>query len=462
MIPRRARVYSIVLVLLLLLQALGASRVWATTFPDKTFENTILIGTTVSLSGRYGFEGQQALCGMKAAVDWINSNGGIEFLGKTWYVKLVYNDDESSPEKARQYFQEYISNGITLFIAPYSESLASEIAPLVEKQGGVLMLYGPSSDRLARLYSSTIQVSSPVSVKYNQLFRIVKEAGGTDVVIISDGSAYAANSVKAVINVATSMGLKVERINYIKEGDVLNALNEPPGNYSLLLILSDSLDMFKKIADEAYKSNSSFKLVATDVIASFPHFYLELGPSKAENIVGVSEWEEADLYSEEKARQIPNADWYGPNSTKAWLEYYTKYCKTGVPGSVAAAASAAVLALANYIYWAGSLDPAAIKAKAKDIYMITFYGPIQVDEKAYQTRHIPLLTQWIEGYKEIVYPKKFATAELVYPAPNWIKTPPTTGTETTPLGGGSMLPIAGIAVIVVIGIVVYFIVRSRR
>ncbi len=410
--------YLTALVLVSILAGPAAAR----DFPQEEFENTIYIGASISLSGDYEFEGGQALCGIKAAIDWINSNGGIEIAGKDWFFKIVFEDDGSDPQKAVDIYKLLYDQGIRLFLAPYSENLANEVAIALNKYDVVLMLYGPSSDRLARQYKNTIQISSTTYNKYFNLFNMLKDVGAKNLIIVSDGSAYAANSVKVVIRAANNAGIEVAAtISYLGEGSVKKMLDtEYKGDYSLLLILSDSLSRFKEIALEAYNSLSTFEMVAGDVVVSFPHFYLELGGSRAENIMGVAEWEERNLYSKEMATQF-KADWYGPVNTDEWTEYYSKYCKTGVPGSVAASASAAVFALANYIYWAGSTDPSAIKSKAPEIFMLTFYGPIRVDDTGFQVGHIPLIIQWIEGYKKIVYPEKYADAKPKYPASNWME-----------------------------------------
>ncbi len=460
---RLARFLGVVLIISLI--TLAPTYSTAATFPDTVFENTILIGASVSLSGDYEFEGQQALCGMKAAIDWVNSNGGIEFAGKKWFLKLVYEDDQSNPEKALKIYEDFLNNGINLFIAPYSESLANDVALLINREGGVLMLYGPSSDRLARQYQSTIQVSSPVYSKYSSLFKVLKEAGGSNVIVVIDSTAYAANSIKAIIRAANNEGLTVEGpITYTGPGSASKALSNLSGEYSMLLIVTDSLSHYKTILDEAVRSGVRFNIVATDIIVSFPHFYTELGSIKAEKTLGISEWEERDLYSKEMASQIPQADWYGPESTDEWVKYFSKYCTAGLPSSVAAAASAAVLALANYIYWAGSLNPDAIKAKASDVYMLSFYGPLRVDDRGYQLVHIPLVIQWIDGYKKIIYPEKYADAQLVYPAPNWAEAE---GAGTTPGGGGEEAgggpPITLIAAVIVLVVIVagFMVMRSR-
>ncbi|MCE4601623.1 MAG: ABC transporter substrate-binding protein, partial [Desulfurococcales archaeon] len=88
--------YLTALVLVSILAGPAAAR----DFPQEEFENTIYIGASISLSGDYEFEGGQALCGIKAAIDWINSNGGIEIAGKDWFFKIVFEDDGSDPQKA--------------------------------------------------------------------------------------------------------------------------------------------------------------------------------------------------------------------------------------------------------------------------------------------------------------------------------------------------------------------------
>ena len=61
----------------------------------------IVLGSAISLTGKYSSNGVHTQNGYNMAVDRINKMGGVEVQGKKYKFEIIYYDDESNPKKSR-------------------------------------------------------------------------------------------------------------------------------------------------------------------------------------------------------------------------------------------------------------------------------------------------------------------------------------------------------------------------
>ena len=64
----------------------------------KVVGDKIILGSAISLTGKYSSNGVHTQNGYNMAVDRINSMGGIKVGGKTYKFEIIYYDDESNPK----------------------------------------------------------------------------------------------------------------------------------------------------------------------------------------------------------------------------------------------------------------------------------------------------------------------------------------------------------------------------
>ena len=85
--------------------------VWATMATVASFTgnayakvegDTIVLGAAISETGKYSTNGMHTKNGYDLAVEKINANGGVEINGKTYKLRIIYYDDESTPARAAQ------------------------------------------------------------------------------------------------------------------------------------------------------------------------------------------------------------------------------------------------------------------------------------------------------------------------------------------------------------------------
>jgi len=64
-------------------------------------ERELLLGASVSLSGKYSKEGSHVVNGYNLAVKWLNRRGGIKVGKRTYKARIIYRDDGSDPGSRR-------------------------------------------------------------------------------------------------------------------------------------------------------------------------------------------------------------------------------------------------------------------------------------------------------------------------------------------------------------------------
>ncbi len=92
------------------------------------------IGAIVSLTGPIAAGMQDIKDAMGPTEEYFNSKGGITVAGQKYYVKIITEDDQSSPQGALGAANKLISkDGVRFMIAPPSPQANMAIAPICEK-----------------------------------------------------------------------------------------------------------------------------------------------------------------------------------------------------------------------------------------------------------------------------------------------------------------------------------------
>ena len=87
----------------------------------KVEGDTITLGSAISLTGKYSTNGIHAKNGYELAVKKINETGGVKVGGKSYQLKVVYYDDESTPARGAQLAERLIKqDAVQFMLGPYS------------------------------------------------------------------------------------------------------------------------------------------------------------------------------------------------------------------------------------------------------------------------------------------------------------------------------------------------------
>ncbi|RPJ82594.1 MAG: hypothetical protein EHJ94_01710, partial [Deltaproteobacteria bacterium] len=132
-----------------------------TTASSLGAQQTISIGVSLALTGKYQEMGMMQKKGFSLWEKHVNSKGGI--LGKT--VRVLFHDDQSDSELAKAIYQKMIEEeNIDLVFGPYSSGISEAILPITEKHKYPVLLSGASSDNLwEKGYEYAFGVYTPAS-----------------------------------------------------------------------------------------------------------------------------------------------------------------------------------------------------------------------------------------------------------------------------------------------------------
>ncbi len=99
-------------------------------------QDTIVLGSAISLTGKYATNGEHTQRGYDLAVKLINDKGGVKVGGKKYNLAVKYYDDESNASKAAALAQRLIEqDGVKYMLGPYGSGITIAVAPVTEKFG---------------------------------------------------------------------------------------------------------------------------------------------------------------------------------------------------------------------------------------------------------------------------------------------------------------------------------------
>ena len=404
-------------------------------------KETIKVGFSISLSGKYMTKGKYSLLGIKAWAKWVNEElGGIyvKEYDKKLKVELVYYDDKSDKATAMKLYEKLIlEDKVDVCLCPYSSHLTYAVTPLLDSYKMFSISHGGASVKIfQRGLKYVIQVLSPTS-KYlvdclNCLKAYLDEhpekfPGWPDtkpkVAIVYAKTEFPMSCAEAAMSWCGKEGWPVVLYQgYPKEftPDEIASLIETAADHGADIIIGGGyLPDAEALVTQAKTLGVNFKFMAFLVGPAMPEFYEHLG-ADAEGVVAPTQWEPGMGYT--GTDEYP---FYGMTEDKFLtlcheldtevLGYDIEY-----PSYHAAEACAACLVLQKIIEEAGTLNSDALRQKAGEIKITTFFGKYEIDPATgLQIAHDMAVVQWQNGEKVIVWPPEVRKAELVFPKPAW-------------------------------------------
>jgi branched-chain amino acid transport system substrate-binding protein len=394
--------------------ALFASQ-WIVAFAQQG--DTIVLGAAVSLTGKYSTNGKNTRDGYDLAVDRVNEMGGVKVGGKTYKLKVIYYDDESTSARGAQLVERLIDQDHVQFVlGPYSSGLTKAIAPVTEKYK-VPMVEGNGADR--DLFTKN----------YKYLFAVLNTSDYylRSAIHLAADLAKQAGTDPSKLKVA----IAVENDNFSK--DVRDGVEEDAKKYGMKVVIDDKLppelnDMSATLA--------KVKALKPDILVVSGH---EKGATLA-----VRQVSQAQVYvpmlalthcdSAQIAEKLGKAAEYAVCGSQwdASLKYTGKYFGSAgeyakrfnarfhyEPPYQAAESSAAVLVFADAIGRADSLDREKVRDALAKTDLQTFYGPIKFDKTGKNIAKQMVLYQVQHGDYKVVAPPQWAEAKITFPAPPW-------------------------------------------
>ncbi len=413
--PLSKAAWAIVVGIVVVVAAVGATLALYWPFAPAAPKEEIVIGMSISLTGQYATPGTFQLQGVQLWRDDVNAAGGIfvEEYGKKMNVSLVYYDDASEKEKAVNLAEKLIDEDkVDVLFGPYGSPLTFSVAPIAEARKKLMISIMGSSDSIFEQgYEYVIQLLTPGSLYLRGMLDLVKakDPAATRVAALYADDAFSTVAGQGAVAYAGQLGLTVVYDQaYPKDitdfSSILVSLKATNpdiivggGHYEDGVLLCRQLKEYQVDA----------KAIGILVAPPIPAFREELGPD-AEYILGPSQWEPAVLYQPD----------FGPTPAEFFTSFNTTFGKE--PEYRAASGYGAGLLVQKLIEEAGTLDGEQLRAKAGELDFTTLWGRFKIDpETGLQTGHEMVVMSWIEGERYIVWPADAAQRDPVYPKPPW-------------------------------------------
>jgi branched-chain amino acid transport system substrate-binding protein len=350
----------------------------------------MLVGTSLSLSGRFRRHGEQARDRLQL---WVDYAGRV---GPTPAPRLIVLDDKSRASVAQAHARRLLTeHQVDVLVGPYSSGLVHAVVPMADGAEKVLWNHGGTSDTILQAGAPrVVSVASPASDYLRSLpawgRRRVPAMNRVTVLHAASGT-FAREVARGAAEGARDAGCPDVRMVPFKSPLLdARALCRDAARWDPDLVMSvGTLEDDLAVARErtALPERTGLALVAAGLAA----FGDELG-ALAEGIIGPSQWEPA---ADDTPLLGPDSDWF-MDAFEAAFRRRPEY-----PAAQAFAIGLILMECRRRC--GGSLDEAALLGAARALETTTFYGGFRLDPwTGRQVGHRIRLVRWQDGRKRVI------------------------------------------------------------
>src|SRR5438105_12549721 len=384
--------------------------------PDATAQtegDTIVLGAAVSLTGKYSVNGKNTKDGYDLAVKRLNEMGGLKVSGKSYKLKVLYYDDESTPARGAQLAERLINqDGVKFVLGAYSSGLTKAIAPITEKykvphvegNGAARELFTEGYKYLFGVLSTSDYYLRDA---VNMAAEVAKEHGRDPktmkIAMAFENDPFSLDVRAGILEAANKQGMKVVIDDKLPPeiNDMAATLTKVKAVKPDLLLVSGHEKGATLVVRQTAEMKVDVPIVATTHCDSAK--IAENLSKLAEGVLCASQWDHKLAYKDK---------WFG--SADDYAKTFEKEFKYPAPYQ-AAESTASVLVFADAFPRANSLDPEKVRDAIAKTDIMTFYGPIKFDETGKNTAKPMVLYQVQNGDYKVVFPTKWAETKIKYP-----------------------------------------------
>ncbi len=377
----------------------------------------IVLGSAISLTGKYATNGIHAKNGYEYAIQVIKDNGGVMVDGKCYNFKVIYYDDESKGDRGATLAERLISQDkVQYMLGPYSSGMTKAIAPVTEKykipmveaEGASRSLFNKGYKYLFAVLSTSEQyLASAVALAAEMAEKEGRKASSVKVAIAVENDPFSLDIRAGVSEDAAKYGMKVVIDEKLPRdlSDMSSILTKVKLLKPDLLIISGHSKGAVTAVRQLEEQNIKVPMIAlthceaADVTGKFG--------DAANDILCSTQWAETLSYKDDL---FGTAAEYEQRFKKAFPEYKDK----SVPYQIAQA-SAAVYVYKDAFERAGSLDKEKLRDAISATDLQTFYGGIKFAEAGNNIAKPMVLRQIQGGAYNVVAPSAFASHKLNWP-----------------------------------------------
>ncbi|MCH7880566.1 MAG: amino acid ABC transporter substrate-binding protein [Proteobacteria bacterium] len=377
----------------------------------------IVIGSAISLTGKYATNGIHAKNGYEYAITKIKEAGGVKVGGKCYNFKVIYYDDESKGDRGATLAERLISRDkVQYMLGPYSSGMTKAIAPVTEKyripmieaEGASRSLFNKGYKYLFAVLSTSEQyLASAIALAAEKAESQGKSASSVKVAIAVENDPFSLDVRAGVMDDVKSFGMKVIIDEKLPRdlSDMSAILTKVKLLKPDLLIISGHSKGAATAVRQISEQNVKVPMIAithcesADVTGKFG--------AAANDILCSTQWSETLAYEDSI---FGTAAEYEIGFKAAFPEYKTKK----VPYQTAQA-SAAVYVFKDAFERANSMDKEKIRDAIAATDMKTFYGDIKFAPEGNNIAKPMVLRQIQDGVYNVVAPSEFASHQVNWP-----------------------------------------------
>jgi branched-chain amino acid transport system substrate-binding protein len=377
----------------------------------------IVIGSAISLTGKYATNGVHAQKGYEYAITKIAEAGGVKIGGKCYNFKVIYYDDESKGDRGATLAERLISQDkVQYVLGPYSSAMTKAIAPVTEKykipmveaEGASRSLFNKGYKYIFAVLSTSEQyLASAVALAAEKAEESGKSASSVKVAIAVENDPFSLDIRAGVLDDAKSFGMNVVIDEKLPRdlSDMSAILTKVKLIKPDLLIISGHSKGAATAVRQIGEQNIKVPMIAithceaADVTGNFG--------DAANDFLCATQWSETLSY---KDPLFGTAAEYEMGFKSAYPEYKSKK----VPYQTAQA-TAAVYVFKDAFERANSLDKEKVRDALSATDLSTFYGQIKFSDAGNNIAKPMVLRQIQDGKYNVVAPSAFASHKLNWP-----------------------------------------------
>ena len=388
---------------------------FATMAQAKVEGDTIILGSAISITGKYSQEGKNASDGYNFAVDAINAKGGVKVGGKSYKLKVQYYDDESTPARTAQLLERIINqDGIKFTLGPYASGPTKAALPVIEKykipmveaEGASRSLFTQGYKYVFAVLSTSDQYLAPaVDLAAELAAKNGKKASDLKVALSFENDPFSLDVRAGAVDKIKEHGMKIVVDDKMPRdlSDISATMTKIKALKPDVILVSGHTKGATTAVRQAKEMGVNAPIVAMTHCESAKFTTKFAGAS--EGILCPTQWAETLTY---KDSLFGTAKDYYNAFLKAHPEYKIVPYQT-------AQASAAVQVWADAFERAQSFDTEKLRDALAKTQMQTFYGNIKFSPAGNNVEK-PMVLRQIQGDKYVVVaPTKYASDPVVYP-----------------------------------------------
>lgn len=358
------------------------------------------IGATISMTGPLAAESLGVRRGLELWVQDLNDRGAL--LGRP--VQLDLRDDASSPTVAAAAYAGMLSEGVGLFVSPYSSELT--LAAMEQLAGGNYAMIaitsapqlwdGGKDPRVFGLYA-------PAEDNMLPALEVARDRGLRRVAVASLNSEFPKAVARGAINHAKALGLEVVAVvDYDADTNLEPVIQSLKSANPEVLLIGSYMDDALSFTDAARTAGLSPALVVFSGPPALRSFGETLGYATVDGVLSTVQWM--------RSVRFPGAFDFGFRYRRAFGSY---------PSYDAAGGYAALQVMEAAIRLADSTEPAAVRRELGSLKFRSILGHFRVDAGGRQIAKQTYLVQWQDSHISLVYPPGIARWDLRFPFSGW-------------------------------------------